>query len=206
MDIFLHIIIRYPKGYFEQDLQFDFFNYAGIHRTVSIYTTSSAYIYDINTTTAQDTADPSTWYLRYQVTLGGFPSSSSVSVKLFDRSGQSVIASGSSLTGNLKVKDPQLWWPWSMNLTQNYSYMYILQVKQMLGQIEYLYCITVCAYMCIMYAYVYLLYTVCTVYNVNCICMYVCMYIIYYAYVPILYTVYTISTYIYYCNSINFCC
>ena len=32
---------NYPEGYFVQNLQFDFFNYTGIHRTVKLYTTPS---------------------------------------------------------------------------------------------------------------------------------------------------------------------
>ncbi|KAB7493947.1 Beta-glucuronidase [Armadillidium nasatum] len=38
---------RYPPDYFAQSLDFDFFNYAGIHRPVYIYTTPETYIEDI---------------------------------------------------------------------------------------------------------------------------------------------------------------
>jgi len=38
---------RYPPGYFVQNYQFDFFNYAGIHRDVLLYTTPLSYIDDI---------------------------------------------------------------------------------------------------------------------------------------------------------------
>lgn len=31
--------MRYPPGYYEQQYNFDFFNYAGIHRPVILYTT-----------------------------------------------------------------------------------------------------------------------------------------------------------------------
>lgn len=31
--------MRYPAGYYEQLYNFDFFNYAGIHRPVILYTT-----------------------------------------------------------------------------------------------------------------------------------------------------------------------
>ena len=31
--------MRYPAGYYEQQYNFDFFNYAGIHRPVILYTT-----------------------------------------------------------------------------------------------------------------------------------------------------------------------
>jgi len=41
------VFYRYPKGYFVQNLQMDFFNYAGIHRQVKLYTTPKTYIEDI---------------------------------------------------------------------------------------------------------------------------------------------------------------
>lgn len=45
---------RYPKGYFVQNIKFDFFNYAGLHRTVLLYTTPTTYIDDITVTTDMD--------------------------------------------------------------------------------------------------------------------------------------------------------
>ena len=42
---------RYPPGYFVQNLQFDFFNYAGIHRRVRLYTTPKTYVDDITIVT-----------------------------------------------------------------------------------------------------------------------------------------------------------
>ncbi|EHB00090.1 Beta-glucuronidase, partial [Heterocephalus glaber] len=45
---------KYPKGYFIQDINFDFFNYAGLHRPVLLYTTPTAYIDDITVTTDVD--------------------------------------------------------------------------------------------------------------------------------------------------------
>lgn len=44
----------YPKGYFVQDISFDFFNYAGLHRSVVLYTTPTTYIDDITVTTDVD--------------------------------------------------------------------------------------------------------------------------------------------------------
>ena len=44
--------LRYPPGFFTQNLQFDFFNYAGIHRHVRLYTTPNVYVDDITITTA----------------------------------------------------------------------------------------------------------------------------------------------------------
>ena len=118
----------YPEGYFVQNLQFDFFNYAGIHRSVSLYTRPEVYISDIVTTTTQDPSS-SLWYLNYQVDVNGSATSATVSVKLFDSNGTTVVVSGEGASGSLRVSNPNLWWPWSMNLTQNYSYMYRLQVR-----------------------------------------------------------------------------
>lgn len=43
----------YPKGFFTQNLQMDFFNYAGLHREVKLYTTPlSVHIDDITITTS----------------------------------------------------------------------------------------------------------------------------------------------------------
>uniref|UniRef100_A0A3Q2W465 Glucuronidase, beta n=1 Tax=Haplochromis burtoni TaxID=8153 RepID=A0A3Q2W465_HAPBU len=38
---------RYPDGFFVQNIDFDFFNYAGIHRPVLLYTTPKVYVDDI---------------------------------------------------------------------------------------------------------------------------------------------------------------
>jgi beta-glucuronidase len=42
---------RYPPGYFTLDYNFDFFNYAGIHRPVYLYTTPVTFIDDLTVTT-----------------------------------------------------------------------------------------------------------------------------------------------------------
>lgn len=42
---------RYPDGFFVQNYYFDFFNYAGIHRPVLLYTTPKAYVDDITVVT-----------------------------------------------------------------------------------------------------------------------------------------------------------
>ena len=44
-------LCSYPPGYFVQNYQFDFFNYAGIHRHVQLYTTPLKYIDDITIST-----------------------------------------------------------------------------------------------------------------------------------------------------------
>nr|XP_024653589.1 putative inactive beta-glucuronidase protein GUSBP11 isoform X1 [Macaca nemestrina]XP_024653590.1 putative inactive beta-glucuronidase protein GUSBP11 isoform X1 [Macaca nemestrina] len=53
---------RYPKGYFVQNTDFDFFNYAGLQRSVLLYTTPTTYIDDIIVTTGVERdSDESFW-------------------------------------------------------------------------------------------------------------------------------------------------
>lgn len=50
----LSSLSRYPNSYFVQNTNFDFFNYAGLHRPVILYTTPTTYIDDIDVTTSVD--------------------------------------------------------------------------------------------------------------------------------------------------------
>jgi hypothetical protein len=49
--IHISYLFRYPPGYVLFHYDFDFFNYAGIHRPVYLYTTPQIYIDDITVTT-----------------------------------------------------------------------------------------------------------------------------------------------------------
>lgn len=49
--VYVILMFRYPPGYFTQNYNFDFFNYAGIHRPVYLFTTPVSYIDDISITT-----------------------------------------------------------------------------------------------------------------------------------------------------------
>lgn len=44
-------VYRYPADYVVQNTNFDFFNYAGLHRPVMLYTTPKAYVDDITVLT-----------------------------------------------------------------------------------------------------------------------------------------------------------
>ncbi|KAM8976621.1 beta-glucuronidase [Pelodytes ibericus] len=111
----------YPKGYFIQDIQFDFFNYAGIHRPVVLYTTPLVYIDDI--TIATDIAGDM-GLVNYQIAVVG-SEYYSVSVTLRDQEGQ-VAATGMGALGQLKVPNAKLWWPYLMS--ENPGYLYTLEV------------------------------------------------------------------------------
>ncbi|XP_028938290.1 beta-glucuronidase [Ornithorhynchus anatinus] len=112
---------RYPKGYFVQNTQFDFFNYAGLHRPVVVYTTPSAYIDDITVTT--DVAE-GVGLVNYRVSVRG---SETYRLKLVLREDEGrVVATGAGPSGQLVVADPQLWWPYLMH--DRPAYLYSLEV------------------------------------------------------------------------------
>ncbi|XP_074529172.1 beta-glucuronidase [Halichoeres trimaculatus] len=112
---------RYPKGFFVQHTPFDFFNYAGIHRPVLLYTTPKAYIDDITVVT--DFSD-NTGLVNYKVSMKG-ASAATLKVTLMDKGGHCV-ASSSEPSGVLKVPDVKLWWPYLMH--ENPAYLYSLEV------------------------------------------------------------------------------
>lgn len=58
----------YPEGYFEQEIQFDFYNYAGIQRAVKLYTTPVTFIEDITVTTKLENDGSAS--LEYEVMVG----------------------------------------------------------------------------------------------------------------------------------------
>lgn len=115
---------RYPKGFFVQSTSFDFFNYAGIHRSVLLYTTPQAYVDDV--TVATDFVD-STGFVQYNVSVRG-ATAATLKVTLIDKDGFCV-ASSTGLSGVLKVAEVKLWWPYLMH--ENPGYLYSLEVRLM---------------------------------------------------------------------------
>ncbi|XP_047463786.1 beta-glucuronidase [Mugil cephalus] len=115
---------KYPPGFFVQNIYFDFFNYAGIHRPVLLYTTPKAYVDDITVVT--DFSD-NIGFVRYKVSVRG-ATTTSLKVTLMDRDGHCV-ASSSEPNGELKVVDVNLWWPYLMH--ENPGYLYSMEVHLM---------------------------------------------------------------------------
>lgn len=95
----------HPSGYTVQEYHFDFFNYAGIHRAVVLYTTAPAYIADITTRTTLENG----WaHLYYEIAVVGDPST--IEVQLHDPAGN-LVAHAKAVAGKLRVENPQLWGP-----------------------------------------------------------------------------------------------
>uniref|UniRef100_A0A4W2BN30 Beta-glucuronidase n=1 Tax=Bos indicus x Bos taurus TaxID=30522 RepID=A0A4W2BN30_BOBOX len=112
----------YPKGYFVQNTKFDFFNYAGLHRSVLLYTTPTTYIDDITVTTDMD---QDIGLVNYQMIVQG-SDHFQVDVSLLDEEGK-VMAKGAGAEGQLQVPSAHLWWPYLMH--EHPAYLYSLEVK-----------------------------------------------------------------------------
>ncbi|RFZ79577.1 beta-glucuronidase [Lacrimispora amygdalina] len=90
---------------------FDFFNYAGIHRPVKIYTTPKSYIKDIVLTPDIEGADG---VVKYTIECQG---EGQVNVIILDEN-KRVVAESKGKTGCLIIKDAKLWEPGNAYLYQ----------------------------------------------------------------------------------------
>ena len=94
---------------------FDFFNYAGLHRPVKIYTTPKTYVKDVAVVTSIDGNDG---VLDYQVEVIG--STDNVNVTIMNENGQEV-ATANGANGSINIKDVTLWEPLN-------AYLYTLRI------------------------------------------------------------------------------
>uniref|UniRef100_A0A0D9S0B5 Beta-glucuronidase n=1 Tax=Chlorocebus sabaeus TaxID=60711 RepID=A0A0D9S0B5_CHLSB len=119
---YLTDISKYPKGYFVQNTYFDFFNYAGLQRSVLLYTTPTAYIDDITVTTG---VQHDTGLVNYQISVKG-SNLFELEVRLLDAE-HKLVANGTGTQGQLKVPGARLWWPYLMH--ERPAYLYSLEVR-----------------------------------------------------------------------------
>lgn len=137
------------SGRLQQSITFDFFNYAGIHRPVKLYTTPKTYVDDITvfTTEATDELGKTRKFLpqgnfsnnfpaklKYNVTIEG-GNDIICRVSLSDK-WRAVITtdeqSASNCQGILSVENPKLWWPYLMDPEP--GYLYSFEVKNYFGR------------------------------------------------------------------------
>ena len=93
----------FPAGEKQQRYEFDFFNYAGIHRPVRLYTTPDAYIKDITVVTDICGTDG---IVNYRVVLEG--TTDGCEISLLDEDGVTV-AQAQGTEGKLCVPNAKLW-------------------------------------------------------------------------------------------------
>ncbi|XP_022164061.1 beta-glucuronidase [Myzus persicae] len=116
-----------------QTYTFDFFNYAGIHRSVFLYTTPILYIDDVDVTT--DVTEDGVGIINYNIQYGGSLSSGeklNCSVTLLNnenvREKITVITNDEEgLSGIVKIENAKLWWPYLMH--EEPGYMYTLEIR-----------------------------------------------------------------------------
>uniref|UniRef100_A0A8C0LX66 Beta-glucuronidase n=1 Tax=Canis lupus familiaris TaxID=9615 RepID=A0A8C0LX66_CANLF len=112
----------HPLGFRLGNTYFDFFNYAGLHRPVLLYTTPTTYIDDITVTTG---VDQDTGLVDYQIFVQG-SEHFQLEVYLLDEEGK-VVAQGTGSQGRLQVPNVHLWWPYLMH--EHPAYLYSLEVR-----------------------------------------------------------------------------
>ncbi|KAI7815366.1 beta-glucuronidase, partial [Rhyzopertha dominica] len=110
-----------------QKYTFDFFNYAGIDRPVTLFTTPVTYIDDISVLTA---IEGTTGIVHYNISHSSDKKAAKLncSVKLFDKEGNVVTEKKlTGFNGSLRVSNATFWWPYLMD--PNPGYLYTLEVS-----------------------------------------------------------------------------
>ena len=102
----------YPSGYSTMETFFDFFNYAGIHRSVLLYTTpKEAHISDISFN-SEVSEDLKMATISFNVSYEGPAEFCLVCLK---GRGPDLCLEGGLCQGSLEVQEPNLWWPYLMS-------------------------------------------------------------------------------------------
>jgi beta-glucuronidase len=108
-----------------QEYSFDFFNYAGIHRSVILYTTPPVFLSDI--TIATDYLFD-TGIVKFTAEVGANDDVTRRDItmlyELLDKEGRMVATVGGTqlFHGELRVRRPSLWWPVGMGYQPGYLY------------------------------------------------------------------------------------
>jgi beta-glucuronidase len=111
------VVEAMPDGTRRQRQYHDFFNYAGLHRSVWLYATPASHIVDVRVTTD---LDGGTGIVRFAVAATS-PGVKTVHVSLRDADGK-VVAQAATAEGELHVRKPRLWSPGA-------AYLYELLVE-----------------------------------------------------------------------------
>ncbi|XP_072949362.1 beta-glucuronidase [Epargyreus clarus] len=114
------IIIGNNKVRQEQSYTFDFFNYAGIHRSVFLYTTPQVYIDDVIVNTD---IQGLTGFVVYNVTFKGSRANTECVVQLFDKN-ETQVAASQDCAGLLEIGNANFWWPYLMHPSPGYLYTF----------------------------------------------------------------------------------
>ncbi|WP_062529708.1 beta-glucuronidase [Demequina rhizosphaerae] len=114
------LVKELPDGRKQQGYMHDFYNYAGLHRSVWLYSAPATRVTDVTVVTEVEGA---AGLVRYAVEATG---DAEVRLTLKDESG-AVVASGTGAEGTLRIEDVQLWQPGA-------AYLYALAVELVDGE------------------------------------------------------------------------
>ncbi|KAL1374926.1 hypothetical protein pipiens_004787, partial [Culex pipiens pipiens] len=112
-----------------QTYTFDFFNYAGIHRSVELYTVPQVFIRDVVVNTDLVGDEGHIYYTVESSLNSSIAADLQATVKILDKAGTVVgvdTATGAELKGVVIVKNVKPWWPYLMH--EEYGYMYSMEV------------------------------------------------------------------------------
>ncbi|CAG2121707.1 unnamed protein product, partial [Medioppia subpectinata] len=115
----------FPKGFYEMKGNFDFFNYAGIHRHVFLYALPKDHINDISITT--DIKDTKTGIIAYKVEHSEQTSKAECVVDVLDKKGNQVSTGNKGYSGSITIPNATFWWPYTTD--PNPGYQYTLRVS-----------------------------------------------------------------------------
>ncbi|CAB3220697.1 unnamed protein product [Arctia plantaginis] len=116
----------------EQSYTFDFFNYAGIHRSVYLYSTPETYIDDVIVNTD---IQGLTGFVVYNVTYRGSNAEKvQCLVEVFDKN-DTQVAGYNDCAGLLEIGNAKFWFPYLMHPEHGYLYTFKVSLIGSLGEI-----------------------------------------------------------------------
>ncbi|WP_369046249.1 beta-glucuronidase [Sinomonas sp. P10A9] len=130
-------ITETDDGRRQQQYMHDFYNYAGIHRSISLYSTPAVYVEDVVVTTgfegdpgAAGTGTIATGTVDYAVVVAGETAGLlPVRVRVLNASGAEV-AAADGISGTVAIPDVELWQP-----GKGYLYSLVVEVVDLDGQV-----------------------------------------------------------------------
>jgi beta-glucuronidase len=110
-----------------QQYSFDFFNYAGIHRSVQLYTTPATFIKELILDSTVD--DDGHGRVHFKIVTSDNQTSNYAKVLIYDKEKNVVDTQtvDSSMTGEATIRNVEKWWPYLMHPEP--GYLYTVEVK-----------------------------------------------------------------------------
>lgn len=134
---FMNDTNRYPPGYTEFHHAFEFFNYAGIHRPVYIYTTPQIYIDDVTVITdISGNVGIIKYNIEFQSKHADISSEPQCTVIVLDKN-KNKVTSIKGLTGNISIPNANFWWPYLLSSSPGYRYILEIHLNFGIGEDVY---------------------------------------------------------------------